>query len=524
MTPKPYDVYRPRQPTQREGIWRIDPIFAAGTIKPEVLKKWKLGSFPWWTAMLAIILAVTPIGWCGFKKKAKGTYVKSDRVSLSELQQLAEENVFVNQRGQRESTNPVIREVAEKNQTNAERMAAAIFLVEKTKIPLTNEVVARVVYSNKKTNTCFDDSPRFRLPTIAKIFWCIMQFAKPVFISLDFRHYFYQIPLPQCVRHFFSVLMGGKMWEHQVFPMGFTWSPFVGQSITMGALYETRNRWRRGQDTKQDMFEDVITFADLSGKPVAFAMAWYDNVLIIAESEAVREELAVILKAVLSEANIIVKGSKEEARRAGKNVSDMSDWDGWLRTEGEVEYIGIQFKSDNYEVLWRHAESNATEWLEKMQDWKNTTARHIASAVGILLWHLRVEGTPLAALVDELAVMSEVGRLMRKKTDWDEPLELDQKTIMFLQQRVSDIAKNRYGPLDDNRRAKARHRPSTTWPRTPATFEDLSFCSTKEVLNHSTCPTGVRQRWRKASTGGKQRRRLRLSSLPWPGTYRPVNP
>ena len=54
--------------------------------------------------------------------------------------------------------------------------------------------------------------------------------------------------------------------------------------------------------------------------------------------------------------------------------------------------------------------------------------------VGILLWHVRVEGTPLSTLVEELNVMSIIGRSMRSSANWDEPFELDAATTTFFEE------------------------------------------------------------------------------------------
>jgi len=214
----------------------------------------------------------------------------------------------------------------------------------------------------------------------------------------------------------------------------------------MAALLQARSCWAKEKNcfsqqprVPDESIPEVVEFRDPDGI-AAFAMGWYDNVIIIAKDEQTRQEIAVQLEAVLKKANIIVKGSDEEATLASAQA--LPRWSGWAFTKNEVEYIGIQCKSSEGAVSWRHVLSNREDWDEQMDDWSTDTARNVASAVGILLWDLRVKNIPLSALVEELAIMSAVGSAMKGSKSWDSEVVLDPSKRDSLKAKVRALAQD----------------------------------------------------------------------------------
>ena len=438
-----FQVPRHRRPAKDN--WYVDPIYTAATIRLKKLRAWKAAKSEWWTKVMNILLATQSKDWCGFEASSPDAWQETYDMSKEQIDELARQHAYKLHGGEYK-TNPVLKFIGTKADKNGFRMVAALFLVKKSVNRESGKVLARVVYSSKKSNKQFKRPPGFKLPSLARIFKCMAAFKDPHFVTLDFRHFFYQIPLPNCVRPLFSVRRDGQTWEHVVFPMGFTWSPFVGQSITMATLLEARSRWamknnwsQHQPQVPQESIPEVIEFYDDEGI-AAFAMGWYDNVIIIAKDEKTRQEVAVELEAVLMQANIIVKGSDEEATLASAQA--LPRWSGWSFTKNEVEYIGIQFKSSDHKVSWRHIQSNREDWEEQINEWSEDSARNVASAVGILLWDLRVKNIPLSALVEELGIMSAVGSAMKGWKSWDSLVALDPAKRDALKEKVRAVAQD----------------------------------------------------------------------------------
>ena len=93
-------------------------------------------------------------------------------------------------------------------------------------------------------------------------------------------------------------------------------------------------------------------------------------------------------------------------------------------------------------MKWRHAEANRDAWLEKhdSEEAKVCTARNVASAVGILLWNIRVSGEPLATLSEVITTMSDVGRRMASSRDWDDIVDV--QNFEELKNEVRQIARD----------------------------------------------------------------------------------
>ena len=121
--------------------------------------------------------------------------------------------------------------------------------------------VDRAILNCKTLNLSVSRPPSLSLPSLEDIFALVSFFplSSAVCCTADFRHYFYQIPLPTIVRHLFSVQCQSVLAELKAFAMGFSWSPFVtvgrdqaqrrsaplcqfGKDARVPCLYERRER------------------------------------------------------------------------------------------------------------------------------------------------------------------------------------------------------------------------------------------------------------------------------------------
>ena len=110
-----------------------------------------------------------------------------------------------------------------KHSDKTPRIYASYFVVDKT------ETLSRAILNCKTLNLSVSRPPSLSLPSLEDIFALVSFFplSSAVCCTADFRHYFYQIPLPSIFRHLFSVQCKSVLAELKAFAMGFSWSPFV---------------------------------------------------------------------------------------------------------------------------------------------------------------------------------------------------------------------------------------------------------------------------------------------------------
>jgi hypothetical protein len=310
---------------------------------------------------------------------------------------------------------------------------SSAFLVEKSRDPL-GKVLARIVMSCKKMNEDFKRPPKVHLPEIDLLFELIAFFPEAFFQSLDFRHFFYQLPLPANVRHLFTVetVQGDETRHHMltVWPMGFTWTPWVAQNISMSVLYRVRDAWRRKKGMEEvpwpkDEVEPYVTVRGPGGVIVAFLLAWYDNILIITGSSGVRKELSDLLKVVLVDWGVRVK--KGEA--------------GWVPSTDEVEYMGLHFKKQEGAWYWSHAAKNREQWRSKFAAPLGAVepAESVAARIGVIMWDLLVSGQPKSVAREVLGLSARLGRKMVGHDDWGLHVEVSNEEAQLLQVNLARI-------------------------------------------------------------------------------------
>jgi len=286
--------------------------------------------------------------------------------------------------------------------------------------------LGRMVLSCRRVNEQFVRPPRVSLPLMESLFSLCDAFGQPVFTTLDYRHFFFQIPLPGIPGR--GVASGLLLCDHR-------WRRLVGngrptdgvQLVTVhrsecsdGSPLRSKKETRgedgcgRAQWNPTEAVEEIIWVKDASGVVIAGMTAWYDNVLIASSSTEVSRALNELLYDILQECQIIVKGSKGDVIRsmsAGKKGLPIAPcaadvpafplddngrcWDGWTTAEGAVDYIEVRFTKSERGVSWCHLPENVEEWRSKLNIQPNkASARDVASIIGILMWDLTVSGEP----------------------------------------------------------------------------------------------------------------------------------
>jgi hypothetical protein len=419
-----------------DETWKVDPVNVACRLNVMGLGRLTCITDTRWGKRLWDILnpaRKSAEGWCGYKPPKERRTGRTSTVSSEKMQGFGRHH------------RPMFRERTF-SQTVQEQIVD-YFEVEKKRSLLEAAwlVISRIITSCKGINPMFDKPHNVNLPSLDTIFRILDAFKKGHFTTLDLRHWFYQIPLPGAVQSLFTVLTkSGKTGEKtrgfklQALPMGFAWSPWIAQGIILASIYETRRLWaeKEGQldvnADPMDEYEDVITFKrTVEGKveEVAHIIAWYDNVLIVTGDAKLQGQLNCLLMDTLDALDIVVKGSKldkqltsigegcdgskegiDKAHAEERRLRKSWGFDGWSRTKGEGEYMGIIFKQDEKGVHWRHAPDNVKGWQEKLKYGMVGPAFQVAEVIGVCLWDCSVKGSPFAELGDALTIISGVGK------------------------------------------------------------------------------------------------------------------
>jgi hypothetical protein len=116
----------------------------------------------------------------------------------------------------------------------------------------------RAIFNGKRFSSRCATPPPTNLPDINVLFAALLRLpGKITMVEGDVRHFFHQIKLHYDISRFFCIRMHQKFWRWATLPMGWSWSPFIAQSISFGVIIETLS----------DCGESVSMYRDLHVPP-----------------------------------------------------------------------------------------------------------------------------------------------------------------------------------------------------------------------------------------------------------------
>lgn len=326
--------------------------------------------------------------WCGWNGTGVGEIVRTRDCYHSHLLDL-QRSIF------RRANDPTI-----------ERIFAAYFEVLKS-----CGLLARGILNCKPLNARTRNPPGLVLPHIHDIFALIAFIgAKGYYCIADFRHYFWQLPLPHIARRLFSVQCGGLLLELVAWAMGFSWTPFIAQSISMlvARIAITEAGYTARPPCESGSLPPFWWVEDKSGQSIGAVIFWYDNLLIACRSETAGQAITKRIAKVASSgcANLNWKKAK-----AG---------DVFTVTRGELEYLGIAFTFDHGQLRWTHAAANINRWRPRL-DTKPVTWRDYSAMLGVIIWDWTVSGAPRSSIEAAITVAQTIGSAAADDEDtfWD---------------------------------------------------------------------------------------------------------
>jgi hypothetical protein len=277
-------------------------------------------------------------------------------------------------------------------------------------VPKTDDLT-RAIFDARPANDLFGEPPEINLPYFPAYLEALALFRAVYCASLDLRHWFFQIMLPECLRkHFMIRSMAGTTYIPMVWPMGFKWSPFIAQAIAwllvIVSLRRTSLVFNLEQRDNTQMPSSIsVTHKGVSGRILLF----YDNILIVTEGEELFVVIAQAITETFKEARAVFKTDANP-----KHTAPMQSM-----TRNETSYLGAH-------LLWTEEAGLQARALEQtLHKWKVctplNTRRQIAQHLGQIIWWYSITCRPLYRIREVVHITTLVGG---GDSDWDENFTL----------------------------------------------------------------------------------------------------
>lgn len=250
----------------------------------------------------------------------------------------------------------------------------------------------RIIFNGRQGNGILERLNGFRLFDINQLREGIQMFGHHEVVLLDYRHYFYQIPMPTSLAKFFAVPFAhvGPAGESEyllpnVLPMGYHSAPCIAQNLTWcivmwrASIHESRLGIPVYIDELQDMPEYVPLH---DGGEIGRIYVLMDGIAVFARDKTVLRQWRKRLERNSGRFHAIIKNPIDKTQ-PGKPAIIKVD------TEEGVTFAGVNWNSDGVRPD-RILEDLPTDRL---------TWRDMAKIVGDLLWEVRVRGWALADYV-----------------------------------------------------------------------------------------------------------------------------
>lgn len=398
-----------------EGTLTLDPVSASLVGKllvASLLNTVEKKRGPAWHGILKEVFdIINPGNWCGRKACAAVTPVQVTRpIFKRAVAQLETGGVLVSVDKRHALGNAAGRDYV------------TIFLVPK------DDHKSRAIGNCRSLNERFAKGPRLSFASMEDLFRIITFFDKQTyFATADFRHWFYQIPLPKEARRFFTVQCEEKLCQFTVWPMGFSWSPFVAQGLSMLiawlAIQSQKNVTAIPPSTSDADIPPfwLIAKKGTVGRPnktdiKGFIVFWYDNLLLVTDSPVLRDNLRKSLASTAEDYHAMWKSAQ--------STETFKEEEAFISTQDQVTYLGIHFKRSQRKWTWQHVEKNLTKWGSKTEAIPNEqgefTWKDLAFLSGVLTWDWTVSGRGREALGIALRIALKIGSHRIADHEWKE--------------------------------------------------------------------------------------------------------
>lgn len=303
-------------------------------------------------------------------------------------------------------------------------------------------LVARAIFNGKLFSSKCAVPPGVNLPDVAELLKALSDaFAgrKFSFMTADWRHWFFQFSLADEIRPFFGMRIGDLFCRFSVLPMGFSFSPYIAQSVGWLIIIESLKR-SFGQTCVEGLLHQsqLPSFIKIhDGSDIIVIALWYDNVGFFCTSDNKCMKFAKQFRATCSDFNVVIKEWYTYTSTEMELVDDREDPKGVFdeppirvpnpedpSAKPPATYLGLELgwrkvrinpRRCEYRLEWRHALARRMRWWTSAKK-LSSTCRSVAHLVGIIVWHCHMRLDPLAYVKTSIDILR---KSVQRKESWD---------------------------------------------------------------------------------------------------------
>jgi hypothetical protein len=288
--------------------------------------------------------------------------------------------------------------------------------------------IARSIFDGRAVSSWCHTPPRLCLPDPHDIVQHFVSLGgRPGIAVWDYRHYFHQIALHADIRQYFCVSVDNKIYQWQVLPMGWSYSPAVAQALALGVMIEAL-RHKKWDMRAMDVLDDTCIPAYVEAfhpqtRRAIRAYVTYDNVCILGETDDVDSARATIVANCRARSLIIKEGSDR-----------FLGWKKLLAGE-RVDHLGLSIGATRCTRSVQLSEKTRTRWRSVLEELKPRlpkgcfTCRDLARVIGAILHaHRAIHGHFLGAH-EVLRVARELGKQV---VNWSASCVIDERRVRDL--------------------------------------------------------------------------------------------
>ena len=287
---------------------------------------------------------------------------------------------------------------------------------------------ARSIFNGRALSESCNPPPPTNLPDVTRVLKVLEEMCRDCttvsFMEGDIRHYFHQLPVEDDISRYFCLYMNKEFFRWKTVPMGWSWSPFVAQSIGMGLILLTLEKcgWDVTEYTKTDTPPPMIIIRDADNKISLIAALWYDNILVACrDPQKAPKIFAKFRQLAEKDFHLILKSWNFHGPRSFNPPA----------AEGEKaypSYLGLEFvrlrkrssPDAPLQLHWRIAPKRILQWEALREEIRRRmTCRTVAKIAGAILWRHHVFLTPLCRLEGVINIVRTCGTVCRRRADWD---------------------------------------------------------------------------------------------------------
>jgi len=220
---------------------------------------------------------------------------------------------------------------------------------------------ARSIFNGKAFSRKCKPPPSTNLPDITQVLLLFDEMCRgglsfPCVMVGDIRHYFHQLPLHFEISRYFCLYALKQFYRWCCVPMGFSWSPFIAQSISMGLVIKAIGQ--AGYDISAYCHlpspPSHVAIRDKTGNIRVLAFVWYDNIFMACGDPQTAPRLSSIFKSLCEDDNngrIKLKEWHFFGHRSFARPPDPDLTNDDVEERTQPFYLGLEF------CRWRKGES-----------------------------------------------------------------------------------------------------------------------------------------------------------------------